>query len=241
MKDGKVAERIPDAENLARSGQHPNTRPKDSSTLIILDRSQPGPPRFLAGRRSNGHKFMPGYYVFPGGRLDREDHAVKPETPLAAEVADKLMLASGQRMNLRRATALAVAAVRETYEETGLTIGSPNAGASSRLGFQPALSKLRFVARAITPPGRIKRFDARFFALFADEAGIDPQAAQPSHELEQIEWVPLPQLNNIKLPDITRAVLGDLRELLDLEPGLPFGKSVPFYYVRNRRFVREEL
>lgn len=240
MTDKKLSSRIANADRLSKSGTHPNVVPKDSATLIILDRASDD-IRVLVGRRSNQHVFMPGAYVFPGGRLDRADHSVKPMDQLNDTVLSKLQQASGKRMNPRRAAALAVAAVRETFEETGLVIGSTEASGGNTPGFRPYLSHLRFVARAITPPGRIKRFDTRFFALFADEVGIEPARAKPSPELERLEWVKLKDFGNVKLPEITRAVLQDLTETLDFAPGLPFGRPVPFYYVRNRRFVREEL
>lgn len=233
-------DRIRGADRLAKSGVHTGVRVKDASTLIILDRSAPE-IRFLAGRRSAKHSFMPGMYVFPGGRLDRADHFTTPSTPLAPEVEAKLSLASSSKMNERRAQALAVAAIRETYEETGLIIGNEPTATRRGMGFQPDLQKLRFIARAITPPGRVKRYDTRFFALFSDEVGVDPEHAKPSEELERLEWVSIHESASVKLPEITRAILTDLSESLDSDPALPFGRPVPFYYVRNRRFVREEL
>ena len=77
-----------------------------------------------------------------------------------------------------RARALALAAVRETFEEAGLLIGTPlGAGAAPKAptwqdffatGFRPALGRLTFFARAITPPGRPRRFDTRFFCVPAE-------------------------------------------------------------------------
>ncbi|MCO6186022.1 NUDIX hydrolase [Rhizobium sp. L1K21] len=238
--DVGVKSRLPEADHLAKSGEHPNIAPKDASTLIILDRSGGG-IRFLAGRRSDKHVFMPGFYVFPGGRLDRSDHSSPRADSLHPAVAEKLLQFSGRRMNPRRAEALGVAAIRETFEETGLVIGKPQPAQPGRLGFLPSIAHLRFVARAITPPGRIKRFDTRFFAVFADEVDLDPASAKSSHELENLEWVPLADYSTIKVPSITRTVLGDLAETLDIAPALPFGRPVPFYHVRHRRFFREEL
>ncbi len=240
MTDSRVTDRLPDADRLAKRGHHPYIRPKDASTLIILHR-QDGDIRFLAGRRSDAHKFMPGLYVFPGGRVDRSDYSIKPSSPLPGPVAEKLLLPTRKRITPRMATALGTAAIRETYEETGLIIGDRSDEAPFPLDIRPSLEHLRFIARAITPTGRVKRFDTRFFALFADEAGIVPEMARSSDELEQLEWVPFSRSSEIKLPDITRAVLADLTEMLDLDAELPFGSTVPFYHVRNRRFVREEL
>ena len=72
----------------------------------------------------------------------------------------------------RIARALALAAIRETFEETGLAIGVPDHGAPGKpppgawsrfaaTGVTPALDAIDFLAGAITPPGRPRRFDAR--------------------------------------------------------------------------------
>lgn len=47
-------------------------RPRDAASLIIIDRSG-SEPRFLLGKRHEKHKFMPGKYVFPGGKTDACD------------------------------------------------------------------------------------------------------------------------------------------------------------------------
>ena len=53
-------------------GGHPNIAPKDASTLILLDRSG-AEPKVLMGKRHDRHVFMPGTFVFPGGRVDPID------------------------------------------------------------------------------------------------------------------------------------------------------------------------
>ena len=55
-------------------GGHPNITPKDASTLILLDRSG-SEPKVLMGKRHDRHVFMPGAYVFPGGRVDPIDRS----------------------------------------------------------------------------------------------------------------------------------------------------------------------
>ena len=129
------------------------TRPADAASLMILD-GRGTDARVLMGRRSTAHAFMPDVYVFPGGRVDRADGRAATTGALRPE-DERRILAHTPRPSPARARAMAVAALRETVEETGLVIGD---------GAAHDLSPLRYVARAITPPGRSRRFDARFFA-----------------------------------------------------------------------------
>ena len=57
---------------VERDLSHPYVRPKDAATLILVDRSGSA-PKVLLGKRHARHKFMPGRYVFPGGRVDPGD------------------------------------------------------------------------------------------------------------------------------------------------------------------------
>src|SRR6476661_4555459 len=108
---------------------HPATTPQDSASLIILDRTGPS-PKVLLGRRHEGHAFMPGKFVFPGGRVEAADAAMPSATELDPKAAAKLM----QGASARRARALALAAVRETFEETGLLLGVKRASAITAPG-----------------------------------------------------------------------------------------------------------
>jgi 8-oxo-dGTP pyrophosphatase MutT (NUDIX family) len=153
----------------------PNLRPKDAATLILIDHSGPI-SKVLLGKRHHGHKFMPGKYVFPGGGVEPADHHMPTAQPLDRHAEQRLMRAV-KRPSPVRARALALAAIRETYEETGLLLGAPAndmseaaAGpwaAFTRAQILPDLTAIHFVARAITPPRRPKRFDTRFFAADA--------------------------------------------------------------------------
>lgn len=164
------AQRMTEAE---REQRWKNQRPRDASTVILLDRRE-SEPRVLLGRRHDRHVFLPGKYVFPGGRVDRGDGRVRAAAELDPRVQARLVNRMKQGQSLHRARALALAAVREVFEETGIAIGRPVPGIRSRardwgafynLGLAPDLSGLRFIARAITPPRRPRRFDTRFFAL----------------------------------------------------------------------------
>ena len=203
-------------------------RPKDAATLILV--RQDGPePRVLMGRRHHGHSFMPEKWVFPGGKLDRSDYHAPHASDLHASVAARLHASPG------RARALALAAVRETFEETGLLLGRP---AAVRLysgpwrefvahGALPDLAALDFVARAITPPAVGKRFDARFFMADASRL-LSFKPAADCGELDEIGWFSLHQAQGLDLAGITRFVLADVA--LRLHDPL---RPVPFVRVVN--------
>ncbi|WP_246617394.1 NUDIX hydrolase [Rhizobium populisoli] len=205
-------------------------KPKDAASLILIDRSGGG-PRVLVGKRGSAHVFMPDVYVFPGGRRDPKDYALPFAADLDPQVTEKLLAGGSARMGHSRARALALTALRELREETGLSIadGAPN------------LSRLRYVARAITPPGNVRRFDTRFFLAFLDETGFDVNHLTDSNELQDLRWLDIQGLSSLKLPAITKTVLEDVRGLMDTDPALPFGSPVNFYFMRRGQFVRSRL
>jgi 8-oxo-dGTP pyrophosphatase MutT (NUDIX family) len=218
-------------------------RPVDAASILLLDRTGGG-VRVLVGRRSSKHVFMPDVYVFPGGRRDPLDRLVATTNALHPLESERLALRMGARCAPSRLKAIAVAALRELHEEAGISVGHAIESAvtdSGALPFQPDLGRLRFLARAITPPGMVRRFDTRFFTLFTDEAGIDPAGASSSHELEDIRWVDIFDTAEIKMPDITVLILEELRKCLQEDASLPFGRAAPFYYMRRGRFVRDLL
>ncbi len=210
-------------------------RPKDAATLILTRRETDG-WQVLMGRRAPGHVFMASKWVFPGGRIERGDFTAASATDLPRAEAARLQ----RELSPRRARALALAAVRETFEETGLLLAEPAPPASAAgpwrefraIGALPDLAALRYVARAITPPGRSRRFDARFF--MADAAALlHPEPTAGSGELDEIAWLPLDQARTFDLPAITRFVLDEVTERL-AAPGRP----LPFVrMVRGRHAV----
>src|SRR5262245_61647503 len=149
----------------------PRMKPKDAATLILIR----GGREVMMGQRSKGHVFMPNKWVFPGGRVDPGDARAKAAVELTPQTEGLLRRGGIIR---RPPRAFALAAVRETREETGLVLGN-EAG--------PDLSKLTFVARAITPPYRQRRFDARFFLADADAvlASDEPESGE---ELLHLRW-----------------------------------------------------
>jgi 8-oxo-dGTP pyrophosphatase MutT (NUDIX family) len=130
-------------------------------------------------------------------------------------------LAHQTRRSLR---AFPLTAIRETFEETGLIVGRP-APVLSRVpqgwrdyaaqGALPCLESLVFIGRAITPPYRHKRFDARFFMADADTALIDDRPPADTRELQDLAWVTLEEAASLDLPAITQFMLAELAEHLD--------------------------
>jgi 8-oxo-dGTP pyrophosphatase MutT (NUDIX family) len=192
-------------------------RPKLAASLILTRDRADGTTELLLGRRSGGHVFMPKKYVFPGGRVDRGDGYA----PLAAEPRKPVRDVLTRVMTEHRARAAAAAALRETAEETGLLIARPGAIARPRpawnafaeAGVQPDAEPLDVVARAITPPGRPRRFDAWFFRADA-EAVHGSTALTGSGELEDLRWVALEEAHALDIPIITRFVLSELEARL---------------------------
>src|SRR6201747_2602766 len=110
---------------------HPYRRPVDAATLILVDRSGPI-PKVLVGKRHDNVVFMPGKFVFPGGRVDSTDNRIPVAAPIPKELEASLMRGS-PKIAPSRARSLAVAAIREACEETGLCLGRKNNGAAPNL------------------------------------------------------------------------------------------------------------
>ncbi|WP_455273428.1 NUDIX hydrolase [Rhizobium herbae] len=206
---------------------------------MLLDRSQ-GCVRVLLGRRHKAHVFMPNLHVFPGGRRDRDDHQISFSGDIQPAVLERLKAGYKHGASESRLRAIALAAIRELHEEASISVGSRDCG-NTLLPFLPDLTNLRYMARAITPPGHPRRFDTHFFALFTDEAGVDPDDIRDSRELEDLRWIDVNDVSAVRLPDITEIILADLRASLQSDASLPFGRPVPFYYTRHGRFVRDLL
>jgi 8-oxo-dGTP pyrophosphatase MutT (NUDIX family) len=226
----------------------PNLRPKDAATLILIDHSGPI-SKVLLGKRHHGHKFMPGKYVFPGGRVEPADQHMPTARPLDRHAEQRLMRAV-KRPSPAKARALALAAIRETYEETGLLLGAQARSAEAappgpwaafgQAQLLPDLATIHFVARAITPPRRPKRFDTRFFAADASAIArrIDGMIG-PDAELVELVWMPIAQARHLDMPAITAVVLEELE--IRIAAGLAHDLPVPFYRMLHRHFVRALL
>lgn len=203
-----------------------NQRPLDAATLIVLDRSTSS-PGILLGRRRADLTFMPGRLVFPGGRVETEDRTAAAASPLHPEVEAKLQR-QVQRPSAAKAHGYAQAALRETFEETGLRAPGP-----------PELAGLQFVARAVTPPRLVRRFDTRFFAIDAAQLQQHAEVVGPDAELTELVWLRLDQALGSGLAPITQVMLLELRDRLarGFDPALP----VPLYRMLHGRFTRAEL
>ena len=222
-------------------------RPRDAGTLILLDRKG-GEFHVLMGRRHMRHAFMPGKFVFPGGRTDPADSRVAVASGLHPHEEAKLIAGAG-RTSHARARAIALSAIRETYEEAGLLIGEKGPFAAGRAewqafadhGVRPALSGLRMIARAITPPGRVRRFDTRFLSAWRSEVAVELPEGGPTNELEELVWLPIAEAKRADIPEITRTVLGELEKRLADDQKLAPGGPAPFYRMIRKTFVREVL
>jgi 8-oxo-dGTP pyrophosphatase MutT (NUDIX family) len=239
------ADRMTKAE---RDTSFPDSETRDAATLMLIDRSGAA-PKVLLGRRHHGHKFMPGKFVFPGGRIEALDRAMPAISELHPDTQKKL----NERVaspSAEFARALALAAVRETAEETGLLLGlkreqPPQAPGDiwtefAKSKIHPDLGQIHFIARAITPPRRPRRFDTRF--LTADASAIAHTiegVVGPESELVELTWVPIEEATHLDMPTITGIVLEEL--LARVEAGMARDLPVPFYFMNEKQFFRELL
>lgn len=186
---------------------------RDAATVILI-RDPRDNPSVLMGQRGKSAAFMPDKYVFPGGAVDASDAHV----PLAAPMGDPCRRRLGSHATGASADALAAAAIRELWEETGLRLGRPATWTGpdtwsdfAATGLAPDASPLRFFFRAITPIGPPRRFDARFFIADAAAIAGDPDDfTHAEDELGHLHWVPLTEVRRLNLPFITQIVLGEL-------------------------------
>jgi 8-oxo-dGTP pyrophosphatase MutT (NUDIX family) len=238
---GKPEEKEPD--------HHPYFRPKDAATLILVDRTS-AVPKVLVGRRHDNVVFMPGKFVFPGGRVDKTDNRV----PVAAHISKELeenLLKGSPRINAARAKSLAIAAIREACEETGLCLGRKAENAVPKLegpwqpftdaGLLPDPSGLFLIARAITPPGRVRRFDTRFFT--ADASAITHRVEGVVHadaELVELVWVEIGSKPLADLHPMTKNVLGELERRVATGP-LRHDAPVPFFHFYGGKMQKDVL
>jgi 8-oxo-dGTP pyrophosphatase MutT (NUDIX family) len=163
---------------------------------------------------------MPNRLVFPGGRVDDEDHGVLPARPMPDHVVRRLERAAEPAL----ARALGIAAARELDEETGLTLGNP-----------PALHGFDYLCRAITPEPSSIRFDARFLVVDAEHVTGDLAG---SGELEDLRWFGLDEVLDLDIAFVTRSVLLKLFEWLALTQAQREAVgAVPT--LRNRGWVNE--
>jgi 8-oxo-dGTP pyrophosphatase MutT (NUDIX family) len=229
----------------ATSVRGPDPQPIfDAAVVIIADLSS-GEPRIFLGRRQMGNVFLPGKWVFPGGRVEPDDLSVTAGDTLDDGDIAALVWGMAPPWTLRQASAMALTAVREVFEETGLAIGRPGQmtdtvppawATYASTGLKPTIAPLKVVARAITPPGRPRRYDTRFFVAPASAIG----AATGVHdgEFTEQDWFTVPECRALDLPNITRLVLDDACDML-AKPLTGGTDPVPYYYQDGAGFRRD--
>ncbi len=173
------------------------TAVRNAATVIAL-RDRNSNPAILMGQRGSKAAFMPNKFVFPGGAVDQEDASV----PLAAPLPDLCRDRLSDQCPADLQHALAAAAIRELWEETGLVLGAPGKWRGNvppdwrsfaATGHVPAAGGLQFVFRALTPPGRPRRFDARFFLVDVAHISSDLDDFIPAAKFLAADHIRRPQ------------------------------------------------
>ena len=209
---------MPDTATLV--APRATVRAKHAASLIVL-RVENNEPHMLMGMRGAKHRFMPNRLVFPGGRVDRADLTA----PYATQLSPATLRALSKKTNARLALALASAAARELLEETGLSLGTP-----------PRLDGLRYLARAVTPPGLPIRFNARF--LVVDEHQVSGDLGGDG-ELEGLRFYSMTEALGLGLALPTRMVLERLKTWLALPEAERNALTQTPVLLRDRGWVME--
>jgi len=209
--------KITDGERAKRKELTRAPKPRVASTLVITCGTGKD-LKILMGQRSNRHDFMPSVYVFPGGRVDRADSYAK----FAGDLSPRTERILEAAYNPRRARAVALASVRETWEETGLMLGksakqSRNLNNASydafrKAGQLPDLSGIEVFGRAVTPPHRHKRFDAWFFVKNLGDIRL-PKISD-STELLNVGWFSFDEIESLETQRATDMMLQVLERFL---------------------------
>ena len=216
---------------------------RDASTVILV-RKKDNSNYVLMGQRGKNAVFMPSKYVFPGGAVDPQDSDIE----LAGQLSKNVSTLLDSNSNNEISKALSVAAIRELWEEAGLrlcqkvskVVKTPSGWEDFCSGkYLPDASNLQFVFRAVTPPGRPRRFDARFFLCNAETVyGSLDDFSAASTELNHLQWIDIKEVNKLNLPFITEVVLNEVREIIKSgrnKKGIPFfkhGASSDFIFIK---------
>ena len=204
-----------------------------NAATIVLVRQDDDAPRVLMGQRGKNAAFMPNKFVFPGGAVDPQDALVSPAVPVSDRVREKLL----DRTDPPLVSSLPMTAIRELWEETGLALSVREGEAPAdppsewapffEAGHRANAGALDFVFRAITPPGRPRRFDARFFLADAAALHGDPDDFSGAQdELSHLSWLTLKDARGLDLPFITEVVLAEVEARL--KGGDP--RPIPFFF-----------
>ncbi len=219
MDDEQARFRLPAGPAMAdrarqiASGDLPPVAPRDAATVIVVRPGTAGRGvEVLLLQRTRALDFAPGACVFPGGSVDEQD--ADPAILAGAwsgPSPDDLAATLG--IPAQRACALAVAAVRETFEESGVLLASPAAGQpapdtgalaedqhallSGSLTLGELLRRRHLVLRAdlltpwtrwITPEASPRRFDTWFFAAALPPGQLAVLTAASAGESDSVTW-----------------------------------------------------
>ena len=232
-------------KTLADKSEGPPVVPKDAASLMLLREGRRG-IEVLMGQRHTRSPFMPDIYVFPGGKIEVDDWKVKPARALDTEVCNKLRATA--KCSVGKATALANAAIRETFEEVGLMLaGTTDQSFTSEpwapfldQSLAPDLGALRMIGRAITPTNSPHRFHARFLAA---EASQTTGALRESDERADLGFRSIEEALALPIIDVTEEMLRRVQSLGD--GGLDFldkpQESVIFCSYRKGNLGVQEL
>lgn len=216
-------------------------KPRDAASMIVWRDGSEG-IEVLMGRRTRHLAFLPDVFVFPGGRIDPADYLICAAAPLDPTCIKRM----GVRRNASLARALAIAAVRETFEESGLFLadkGDVGVNATAdwahwrSLGLAPGLHHLSYFGRAITPPSSPIRFHARFFLVRAE---MLLGALAGSGELSELAFYSaIEVLAQMPIVDVTEFMLNHLITHVAASNRLNYRAPV-FSYKNEVPFVRYE-
>lgn len=213
------------------------------ATTVILIRDRQDRAKVLMGQRGSAAAFMPNKFVFPGGAVDVDDTRVTLSKPISTLCAARLAESA-----TASASTIIAAGIRELWEEAGLILGTREHWNSeiptdwqtyAATGHVPTGENLHFIFRAITPPKRPRRFDARFLLADADHLIGDPDDfSAATDELSHLQWVPLDEVRRLDLPFITEVVLAEIiASLPDIGPP----QTVPFFNNTQEQSLFERL
>jgi len=205
----RIPEHLADAARAAVEGRVQPVTPRDAATVMLLRQAAVGGFEVYMLLRKSSMAFAPGAYVFPGGSVDQRDADEEvawagPAVALWGQVFDAPP---------ELARALVCAAVRETFEESGVLLAGPSADtvvadttgadweADRRALLDRSLSLAELLARRnlilrsdllrpwarwITPAAEPRRFDTRFFA-----AALPPgqRTRDVGGEAAAVQWI----------------------------------------------------